>query len=146
MERGYIKTYRKSLDHWLYKSKKPRSRREAWEDILLTVNYCPEKVMIRGQLYECQSGQSLLSLESWAKKFNWTKQQVRTFFNLLENDKMLTLEGLQYTTRLTICNWDIYQGSATHERHTKQHTANTPLTSIKEGKESKEVEIGRAHV
>jgi hypothetical protein len=132
---GWIKLHRQSMDHWLYKTKKPKSRREAWEDMLLLVNYEEKKTLIRGQVYECGIGQSLLSLESWAKQFNWSKQMVRTFFALLEKDKMLTLEGLQYTTRLTICNYAQYQQQATHEQHTKQHTANTRLTPTKESKE-----------
>jgi len=125
---GWIKLHRSCLNHWLYKSKKPRTRREAWEDMLLIVNFEPKKTLIRGQLYTCDRGQSLLSLDSWAKEFNWTVQQVRTFFKLLENDKMITIEGMQYTTRLTICNYDIYQQSVTDEQHTEQQTANRPLT------------------
>lgn len=125
---GWIKLHRISLDHWLYKTKKPKTRREAWEDMLILVNYEPKKSLIRGQLYECDRGQSLFSLETWAKQFNWSVQMVRTFFKLLENDKMITLEGLQYTTRLTICNYDTYQGYATDEQQAKQQTNNRPLT------------------
>lgn len=146
---GWIKLHRRFMDHWLYKSKKPKTYREAWEDILLLVNYDDNKALIRGQLYNCLRGQSIMSLDSWAKQFNWSKQQVRTFFSLLENDKMITLEGLQYTTRLTVCNYENYQGIVTHEQHTEQHTNNTPITheqhadntpitSIKESKEGKE--------
>ena len=139
---GWIKLYRQSLDHWLYKTNKPKTRREAWEDMLMIVNYEPKKVLIRGQLYECGKGQSLLSLESWAEKFNWSKQQVRTFFELLKNDAMINIEGLQYTTRITICNYELYQPTVTHEKHTKQltntHTDNTPPTPTKESKEGKE--------
>lgn len=138
---GWIRLYRSSLDHWLYQSKKPRTRREAWEDILMLVNYEDKKVLVRGQLYDCRRGQAIYSLETWASLFNWSKQQVRTFFDLLKNDKMIELEGLQYTTRLTVCNYDIYQ-SEQHTNNTpithEQHAANTPLTSTKEREELKE--------
>lgn len=126
------------MDHWLYNTKNPKTRREAWEDILMLVNYQEKKVLIRGQLYDCGIGQSLLSLDSWAIQFNWTKQQVRTFFSLLENHQMITLEGLQYTTRLTVCNYDIYIQSSTRQQHTKQHTDNTPTTHEKSPKKKKE--------
>lgn len=144
-EAGWIKLYRSSLDHWLYTEYRPLTRREAWETILLTVNYESTKVLIKGQIYECKPGQSLLSLESWAKEFVWSIQQVRTFFKLLESDGMITTDGLQYTTRLTVCNWDSYQGVSTDQKQTKnrpksnqQQSANKPLTTIKEGEESKE--------
>lgn len=142
---GWIKLHRKVLDHWLYTEYRPLTRREAWETILLTVNYEPSKFLIKGQTYECNCGQSLLSLESWANKFVWSIQQVRTFFKLLEKDGMITTEGLQYTTRLTVCNWDIYQQEATDEQQAankpltdEQQTANRRLTTIKEREEYKE--------
>lgn len=151
MAEGWIKIHRSVLDHWLYKTKKPKTRREAWEDILMLVNYEKAQALIRGQLYECDRGQSLYSLDTWAEKFNWTKQMVRTFFDLLQREEMIKLEGLQYTTRLTVCNYDKYQSSATHEQHTnntpithQQHAANTPLTPIKELKEVKEIKNKRS--
>lgn len=118
---GWIKLHRSCLDHWLYTEYRPLTRREAWETILLTVNYQPSKALIKGQIYDCQPGQSLLSLDSWAKKFVWSIQQVRTFFKLLENDGMISTEGLQYTTRLTVCNWATYQENATDQQQTNNN-------------------------
>lgn len=142
---GWIKLHRSISDHWLFTEYRPLTRQEAWIRILLTVNYEPAKTLIKGQLYECNPGQSILSLDSWAKEFVWSIQQVRTFFKLLESDGMIKTEGLQYTTRLTVCKWDIYQGIATNEQQTNntpltddQQAANKPLTTIKEGKEGKE--------
>ncbi|NCC88495.1 MAG: hypothetical protein EOM05_11650, partial [Clostridia bacterium] len=132
---GWIKLHRSSLNHWLYAEIRPLTKREAWETILLSVNYDYTRTLIRGKLYECAPGQSLLSLENWAKKFVWSVQQVRTFFKLLENDQMITTEGMQYTTRLTVCNWAIYQGYATDEQQTKQQTDNRPITTTKEREE-----------
>lgn len=145
MAEGWIKLYRSLRDHWLFTEYRPLTRQEAWIRILLTVNYESSRVLIKGQLYDCGPGQSLLSLESWAKEFVWSIQQVRTFFKLLESDGMITTEGLQYTTRLTVCKWSIYQGMLTDEKQTDnkpitdgQQTANRPLTTIKEYKEEKE--------
>jgi hypothetical protein len=142
---SWIKLYRSSLDHWLFTEYRPLTRQEAWIRILLTVNYDYSKSLIKGQIYECKPGQSLLSLESWARNFVWSVQQVRTFFKLLEADGMVKTEGLQYTTRLTVCNWDSYQSIATGEEQTDnkpltdgQQAANKPLTTTKESKEYKE--------
>ena len=138
---GWIKLHRSILDHWLYTEHRPMTRREAWETILFTVNVEPAMVLVKGQLYECGRGQSLLSLNSWAEKFVWSVQQVRTFFKLLQLDEMIELEGLQYTTRLTVCNYGRYQDSqqtANTPLTDRQQTANTPLTTIKEREERKE--------
>jgi hypothetical protein len=146
MNDGWIKLHRGCLDHWLYNEYRPLTKREAWETILLTVNYESNKTLIKGQLYDCKAGQSLLSLESWSKKFVWSLQQVRTFFKLLEADGMIKTEGLQFTTRLTVCKWDTYQGNATDQQHTnnipityQQQTDNRRLTTIKEREEREEI-------
>lgn len=135
---GYIKYHRSITKHWIYEPKRPKTYREAWEDILITVNWEPKRILIKGQLIHCDRGQSLNSLQSWAKLFNWTIGAVRHFFKILERDQMITTEGLQYTTRLTVCNWDIYQIEATDEEQTESTTKNKPNATTKEDKEYKE--------
>jgi hypothetical protein len=135
---GWVKLYRRSLEHWLYVEKRPLTRREAWEDILLLVNHEESKVLLQGTLVECKRGQSLQSLNTWADHFRWSVQKVRTFFKLLENDNMIITEGLQKTTRLTVCNYDKYQGETTDKQQTdnrqttdKQQTNNRQITTNK---------------
>ena len=141
---SWIKLHRSMMDHWLYKEHRPMTRREAWETMLLLANYEPTKVMIHGTLYECGRGQSLLSIGSWADKFLWSIKQVRTFFNLLEKDGMITVEGLRHTTRLTICNYGLYQDKGrtegTTEGEQREQQREQQRATIKEDKEIKEGE------
>ena len=58
---GWIKIHRSITNHWLYTEKRVFSRFEAWNDILLTVNYTDAKTIIKGSLYEVKRGQSILS-------------------------------------------------------------------------------------
>lgn len=125
MSNVWIKIHRESLDHWLYRTNKPLTRREAWENILLLVNCENENILVGCQLHECKIGQSLNSLDTWAKNFNWTIQQVRTFFSLLQKNGMINIEGLQKTTRLTVLNYDSYVLRVTDKQHAKQHANNT---------------------
>lgn len=141
---GWIKLYRSSWDHWLYIEKRPLTRREAWEDMIMLVNHDDTKVLIHGTLHECKRGQSLMSLPSWAEHFNWSIQKVRTFFDLLENDFMIVREGLHKTTRLTICNYAKYQDVPTDKQQTdnrqitdRQQTDNRQITSNKKDKNIK---------
>ena len=105
---GWIRLYRDIQGHWIWENS---AYLKAWINILLTVNFEDKKVLIEGELIECKRGQSVLSLNSWAKCFGkgWTMQRVRTFFELLKQDQMIVTEGLRKTTRLTVCNYDIYQ-------------------------------------
>ncbi|MEI6140112.1 MAG: hypothetical protein WCP85_12675 [Mariniphaga sp.] len=104
---GWIKLHRQLKDHWLWKSEK---RLKWWIDVLLTVNHSDTKVMVNGHLIECQKGQSIRSLSTWAKDWNVSKKAVRDYFKLLERDSIISLESVHFTTRITVCKYEDYQG------------------------------------
>jgi len=141
---GWIKLHRTILKHWIWSNP---DYVKAWLTILLTVNHEEIKVLIHGELISCGRGQSILSLQSWAKLFGrkWTIQKVRTFFDLLKVDEMITTEGLRKTTRLTVCNYDTYQDDQqtdNRQRTDKEQTGNRQVTTNKnDKKEKKEKEI-----
>lgn len=117
---GWIKIHRQIKDHWLWKSER---RLKWWFDILLTVNHSDSKILIKGNLIECKRGQSVRSLETWAKDWNVTKGAVRDFFKLLESDQMLYTESLHITTRITVCKYEDYQTEQYAEKtHRKRKT------------------------
>ena len=103
---GWIKIHRQIKEHWIWKS---QNRFQWWIDILLSVNHADTKLLIKGTLIECKRGQSVRSLETWAKDWNVTKKTVKDFFELLQKDSMLVYESIQISTRITVCNYDNYQ-------------------------------------
>lgn len=138
---GWIKMHRSILNHWLYTEKRKFSKFEAWQDMLLNVNYSDNKTIIKGNLYEVKRGQSILSLDSWSKRWNWDKSSVRRFFNLLEKDEMIVVKSDNVTTHLTICKYEDYQqGENANETQTKHRRTADEIqtTPIEESKESKE--------
>lgn len=144
MDNGWIKIYRSILKHWIFDDP---SYFRAWIIMLMTVNYEEKKTVINGQIIECKRGQSILSIESWVnifgvskKKGKWTYQKVRTFFDLLLSEGMITKENLIKTTRITICNYDSYQNvqqPLNNQITTKQQPNNNQITTTKERKELK---------
>ena len=92
--------------HWIFSD---AEKLRAWMIILFVVNFEPKKVVIKNSMYVCGRGESLLSLDSWAREFGgkWNKSAVRRFFTLLQNDSMIVLKSEQKTTRLTVCNYDV---------------------------------------
>jgi len=142
---GWIKIHRNILNHWLYTEDRVFSKFEAWNDILLMANYMDKQTMIKGKLYTVKRGESLLSFDSWAKRWNWEKTKVRRFMKLLQDDSMIVIKSDNKTTHLTICNYERYQderhADATPTPH-KRHSNATPTPPTKEreeGKESKEL-------
>ena len=140
MTNGWISLHRSVKEHWIYAN---NDYFAAWIKMLLTVNFKDGKPqMIKGVSVDCKRGQSTNSLDTWVALLGkgWSKQRVRTFFKLLERDKIINTENLKVTTRLTICKYDDYQ-SLEHDSNTQatreQHASNTQATSIEEGNKNK---------
>jgi len=142
---GWIKIHRSITNHWLYTEKRVFSKFEAWNDILLTVNFTDAKTIIKGNLYEVKRGQSILSLDSWSKRWNWDKSKVRRFLNALQLDDMVVIKSDSVTTQLTVCNYDSYQGERNADetqmkrKRNADETQTTPIEERKKEKNEKEL-------
>lgn len=121
---GWIKLDRKIQDNWIWQDP---IKLKWWLDVLLTANHSDATVNIGYQLLECKRGQSILSLKSWGQRWNVSKDTVRNFFNLLEKDHMITHENLTKTTRITVCNYEVYQS----DLHVEQ-TLDRRLTDVEQ--------------
>lgn len=105
---GWIKIHREIEGHWVFQ--RPDYFR-AWMLILLRVNHKENSVMIGGELMKCDRGEALYSLDTWRSIFGkgWTVKRVRTFFKLLQRERMIETKGERKTTRLRVCKYDTYQ-------------------------------------
>ncbi len=140
---GWVKVHRSILNHWLYTEDRVFSRFEAWNDILLTVNYVDKQAIIKGKLYTIKRGESILSFESWAKRWNWDKTKVRRFLKLLESDSMVVIKSDNKTTHLTVCNFERYQDERNADETQTKRKRNSNATQTKPTKEREEREEGK---
>lgn len=135
---SWIKLFRDINKHWIWQNS---DYLKWWLDILLEVNHAPAKVVINNKIYDCNRGEKLYSLDTWATRWGTNKSKVRRFLTLLQNDNMIVLKSETQTTRLTVCKYDTYQDMR-HADETqttrKRHADETHLTPIEEGKEEKE--------
>jgi uncharacterized phage protein (TIGR02220 family) len=122
---GWISLHRKIQSHWLFND---AEKLRAWIIILLEVNHKAEKVNLKNELVTCERGESLKSLDTWSKLFDWNKSKTRRFFDLLESDTMIIRKSTHKTTHLKVLNYDSYQD----DRHTdgtqtarRRHTGGT---------------------
>jgi hypothetical protein len=138
---GWIKLHRSIKDHWLYTENRVFSKFEAWNDILLSVNFADAKQVIKGKIYNIKRGESTMSLDTWAKRWNWDKSKVRRFLTLLQSDGMIVLVSDNITTHLTVCNYASYQderNASETPMKRKRNTDEIQTTPIKEEQEQQE--------
>lgn len=111
IRQGFVLLYRKARQNFLWESGRPRTRFEAWIDLIMEAqhSYDPQPVLIRGTMFHCYRGQCLKSLETWAQRWGWSKGATVRFLKMLESATMVELKSERKTTRLTIVNYDTYQ-------------------------------------
>jgi len=122
---GWIMLHRKLQDHWIWDDP---VKLKWWIDMLLEVNHADGAVNIGMQLIECKRGQSVRSLQNWAKRWMVSKSTVRSFFDLLKKDGMIATESVTVTTRVTILNYDDYQTVAHAKKPQRKRKPNATQT------------------
>lgn len=135
---GWISIHRKIMEHWVFSD---AEKLKAWLTILMEVNHSTSKVLFGNEVLICSRGESLKSLDTWAKTFGrkWDKSKVRRFFKLLENEGMIALSNEIKTTRLTVCNYESYQsernGNDTQKtlKRNGNKTETTPNNNVNNG-------------
>src|SRR5574343_1885891 len=112
-ESGYIFLWRKIREHKFWKEPRKFSLAEAWIDILLEVRWSqePQEVSFGMTTITCGYGQSLNSLDTWARRWRWSRSRVQRFFAALRNERMIDTEDVRKTIRITVCNFKQYQKS-----------------------------------
>ncbi len=113
-------------------------------DILMQANIEPKKVLIKGQLIQVHRGEVIYSYETWANRWKINKSKVLRFLKMLEKDSMIMLKSETVTTRITICNYDTYQGERNDSETQVKRTRNASETQVKPTKEVKELEKERS--
>lgn len=124
---GWIKLDREITSHWIFEdSWKFRN----WIDLLTLVNHSEQKVNIKGTVLTCYRGQTLCSLDTFARRWKCDKSKVRRFLKLLEDDSMIELKSEHITTRLTICKYDTYQGDGNADETKVKRKRNADETQM----------------
>lgn len=122
---GWIRLHRQIQNHWLWKDP---VKLQWWIDILITVNHSPAKVNIGNELIDCNRGESVMSLLSWASRWKVSKDTARNFLKLLEKDNMIVMKSYTKTTRITVCKYDSYQTTLHDEQTITERSPNADQT------------------
>lgn len=108
-ERGVFAVDRGIFDHYLFKSKEPFSRREAWLWLLSEAEWRPQRRMVSGQIVELSRGQLSHSVRFMAEAWGWSKSAVDRFLGRLKTETMIGTESGTGVLVITICKYNDYQ-------------------------------------
>ena len=73
---GWIKTYRKIQDCWIWQIDESFDKRSAWIDLLLSANHKDVKIPFNGELILVERGQFITSVRKLSEKWKWNKDRV----------------------------------------------------------------------
>jgi hypothetical protein len=111
---GWIKIDRSIQDHWIWQD---AVKTRCWVAMLLNASHSHQKILVGSELVECHRGQIVASLRQLSESCMMNKDSLRHFLNLLIKEGMILCESHTKFTRITICKYDSYQGSA-HDAQT----------------------------
>lgn len=100
--------FRKTRDHFLWQPK-PFSYFQSWVDLLMMANHKDNKLLLGGEVIRAKRGEVITSQMKLAERWGWSRGAVRRFLGLLEDDQMVARKPAYNMTRITICNYDVYQ-------------------------------------
>jgi len=120
IRKGWISLYRSMKDNILYPNNRELTKYEAWIEMLLSVNHTDREIQLGYEVYICKRGESLQSLDTWARVFGWHKSKVRRFFNMLVKNNMIVIKSTHKTTHLKVVQYSVYQNT--------RHNADTITT------------------
>ena len=107
---GWIKVYRQIRLSPIWDTQEEYSMRDAWIDLLMSVNYESKEVIIGKQNLIVGRGQKFTSVRKLADRWKWSPKRTLAYLRLLEGMQMITREVTLNGTLLTIVNYDFYQG------------------------------------
>ena len=105
--KGFILLHRTIKDNWIWDND---AYLKAWVDLLLSASHKAKKVYVNGQPIQCNRGETVKTIRTWARDWGWSRSRVSRFFKTLEGDRMIERKMIQKTTHLRIINYEDLQG------------------------------------
>lgn len=125
---GWIKIHRKIIDNWIWED---AEKFRAWVDLLMEVNHEDKQIEFEGHIITIKRGQKLTSVRKLGETWNWSRNRVSRFIDLLIEAKMVTANRTRHGTLLTIENYDKYQSRGDTVRDTVGATPiDTPIDTV----------------
>lgn len=137
---GWIAIHRKIMNHWIWQKRRKFSKFEAWLHLLMCANHTEKKVLFNNRLIKVRRGERVTSEVKLAEEWRWDRKTVRSFLDLLSDEKMIQVKRTTQYTSYYIEKYNTYQKGGTGKGTTIGHQKNTNNNDKNDLKEKKEVE------
>ena len=108
MLQGWSSVHRQIQEHWLW-ADKPFSKGQAWIDMLMLANHEDKQILFGRKIIDVKSGSFITSEVKLAERWEWARQKVRDFLDLLKEEKMINKVSDNKKTTIFIENYAEYQ-------------------------------------
>jgi hypothetical protein len=131
--KGYYLMSRGWMDHPLFNTTKPFSKREAWVWIIERAAYAEYDTDVVGTIRTVERGSFYCSVRELAKYWNWTKAAVQRYLEKLKINENICLKSGTGKTLIYVMNYDTYQvpeSASGTEAVQKRYTSGTNRKKI----------------
>ncbi len=117
---GWIKLHRQVMEHWIWED---AERFKWWMEILLLTNHTDKKTVIGNNVVTIERGTFHTSELKLASRWGVSRNRVRRFLELLEQDGMISTKKTINGTTVKVHNYNVYQGKEEQKKQPmKQQT------------------------
>lgn len=109
---GWVSIHRKITEHPDYFSE-PFTRMGAWLDLILMANHTDGYIRVRGIRVMVKRGQTAITQEKMAERWQWSRGKVKRFLDELQNDGQIVQEKSSVINCVSIVNYNKYQRNDT---------------------------------
>lgn len=124
-KRRFLKLDRQIIKSAIWNDGTPFDKAHAWMDLLLYVNVFPDERIFGNTIVKVRRGQTITSDNFLANRWNWSRNRVRRFLEMLEAAEMIRIERTSYGTWINIVNYTKYQGEWTASDTSNETTNGT---------------------
>jgi hypothetical protein len=106
---AFITIDRKIFDHFLWTERRPRTKFEAWLDLIQLVSFDEENQQIINDIVvKWGRGEYPISYSFLANRWLWSINKTRGYVQTLKNENQINTKTTGKITILTLCNYDEY--------------------------------------
>lgn len=125
--KGFIKLDRNIFEHWIFQDSE---KFQKFVDLIQLMRWKDETLLIGNKIITIPRGSYFTSELKLMERWDWSRNKVRAYLKLLENEGMLTKKGTTNGTTLTLVNYEVYQGDSTTQGTTKGTVEGTTQSTI----------------